>query len=94
MALHTTIRSRAHRSAGGLFRTDPAEARKQAVLETAVRTAVHSTGEHRKEPSMGFGALQTDKLGRQNRHNLTSTSSLPKKKRPAMRDPPFSISLF
>lgn len=46
MALHTTIRSRAHRSAGGLFRIDPVEARKQAVMETAVRTAVHSTGEH------------------------------------------------
>lgn len=83
------------RSAGGLFKIDPVEARKHAVMETAVKTVVHSTGEHTEKNLLWALELpQTDKLGRQNSHNLTSRSSLPKKKRPAMRDLFFSTSLF
>lgn len=45
------------RSVGGLFKIDPVEARKHAVMEIAVKTAVHSIGEH-KEWSMDFGKAQ------------------------------------
>lgn len=33
------------RSVGGLFKTDPVEAREHPVMETAVKTEVHNTNE-------------------------------------------------
>lgn len=51
------------RSLGGLFKIDPVEARKHTVMETAVKTAVHSTSEDTK-PLRALGGLNGTRKNR------------------------------